>query len=544
MLVTAYSYARYSSAAQSEGDSLRRQLKAALDWADRHPGVILDTTTRDLGVSAFKGDHRVKGALASFLERVKAGKIPRGSFFLIESFDRLSRENETVAINLLTGITLSGIKVVTLVDGHVYDDKSDAMDLMRAIIVMSRAHEENKARGLKLAAAWADKKKRARENGEVLSRRGPAWTDFNETTKRFDLIPERAAVIRRIFEEAIDGMGGTAIAARLNQDGVPPFVATSDGWHPGYVLTILKSRSVMGFYQPTFWNKSAGERAVRQHDGEDIAGYYPEVITPETFERVQGVIHRRNKRGGGRGRRGKAFPNLLLGLGRCEACGGTLVLGNATHLPKSRFWRCYQSSRGHRCSNKTRYRLQPVEAALEHFLALARADNQEPSSARMELIAAQDRQAEVKRRISILLDQMESGSSVADRLRQREIELVEIERTIDAIKRDERSIAQVNRSDTMLEAVQWLTDMETLEGDDLYRARAKANSLLADVFDWIMPTAEGGIFLGQGSSFRYATADMFSGVMLIEEGMEIVRANLDAIIGPVPSADAFDVVTA
>ncbi|MBO0111153.1 recombinase family protein, partial [Listeria monocytogenes] len=78
--VKAYSYMRFSSAAQREGDSLRRQLQAAKDWAAARPDVELDTTTRDLGVSAYKGEHRVRGALASFLKRIEQGDIPTGSY--------------------------------------------------------------------------------------------------------------------------------------------------------------------------------------------------------------------------------------------------------------------------------------------------------------------------------------------------------------------------------------------------------------------------------------------------------------------------------
>ncbi len=537
MTLKAYSYTRFSSAAQAEGDSLRRQLKAALDWAAERPDVVLDTTTRDLGVSAYKGEHRVKGALSSFLARVQRGEIERGSYFLIESFDRLSRENETVAVNLLTSITLAGIKVVTLTDNYEYDDKSDAMDLMRAILVMSRAHEENKARGKKLAAAWAAKKKRARETGEILSRRGPAWTEFNETTKRFDVIEDRSKVIQRIFREATEGMGGTAIAARLNSDGVAPFLEGSDGWHAGYILTILKSRSVMGFYQPTLWSKTVGERAVRQHDGDDIPNYYPRVISDELFEKVQGIIHRRNKRGGGRGRRGKTFKNLIVGLGRCEVCNGTLVLGNAPNSATARFFRCYASSRNHRCSNKSRYRASPIEATLEWFLIHAQADNEQPTSARIELTALIDRQAELKRRIDSLLDQMETGSAaVADRIRTRELELITVQRQIEELQNDANASRHVNRGAAMIQASLWMRAMKDLEGDDLYRARAKANALLHDVFDWIMPTTAGGVFLGRGDKFRYAEPDLITFPMFLEEGQPVSGAALHEIMGDLPGS--------
>jgi hypothetical protein len=38
----AYSYARFSSKAQASGDSLRRQLSAAIEYADEH-GLTLNT---------------------------------------------------------------------------------------------------------------------------------------------------------------------------------------------------------------------------------------------------------------------------------------------------------------------------------------------------------------------------------------------------------------------------------------------------------------------------------------------------------------------
>ena len=45
---------------------------------------------RDLGLSAYKGEHRTKGALGSFLKLVEAGKITKGSTLSVESLDRLS----------------------------------------------------------------------------------------------------------------------------------------------------------------------------------------------------------------------------------------------------------------------------------------------------------------------------------------------------------------------------------------------------------------------------------------------------------------------
>lgn len=414
MTTKAYSYLRFSSSAQARGDSLRRQLEAAEAWAAARPDIELNTTLRDLGVSAFKGDNRVKGALASFLERIKQGQIERGSYFLLESFDRLSRESESQAIHLLTGITLAGVKVVTLIDGAEYDETADAMELMRALIVMSRSHNENKARTDKVAKAWKEKKEEARRSGKVLSRRGPAWTVYLESTGKFAVRPERKEIVERIFAECCQGLGITAISQRLNAAGVKPFVSTSDGWHPGYILTILRSPSVCGYYQPTLTTNRPGQRMKRLADGDAIADYYPRIISDETFHLAQAMIAKRNKRGGGKGRRGKAFPNILLGLGKCPTCSGTLIMTNHPNSMKVRSYRCYQNSRKHRCDNADRYLATDVEEHLTTFLMMAKmADMSAPEEAQTLLVKTSELER-AKNRIKNLVNQIEDAD-VPDR---------------------------------------------------------------------------------------------------------------------------------
>lgn len=299
----AYAYSRISSRAQLKGDGLRRQLAAALEWSANHPDVDFDPSFKDEGISAFRGDHRDTGKLGVLLGMIEAGTIRPNDFILIDEFSRLTREAETEALYLLTSITRRNVRVVTLADGEEYHAKSEAIDLMRALFTMSNAHRENKERQRKVAVAWAEKKKRARETGEVLSKRGPAWTIYNPTTKRFDLDHDKAEVIRGIFAECLDGLGITAIAQRLNANKVEPFVKGSDGWHQGYVLTILRSPSVMGFYQPTLTSQRAHQRMLRQPDGDPIPNYYPAFIDEETFDKAQAMIAMRNKRGGGAGRK-------------------------------------------------------------------------------------------------------------------------------------------------------------------------------------------------------------------------------------------------
>src|SRR5947209_4273036 len=116
----AFSYVRFSTAEQSHGDSLRRQTDAASRYAALHD-LQLDNrlTYRDLGVSAFKGANEA-GKLGEFLEAVKSGLVPQGSYLLVESLDRISRKKARHAQRVLESIVDAGITLVTLQDGQEY----------------------------------------------------------------------------------------------------------------------------------------------------------------------------------------------------------------------------------------------------------------------------------------------------------------------------------------------------------------------------------------------------------------------------------------
>ena len=141
----AYSYVRFSTAKQELGDSLRRQVDMAEAYCAKHGLELNPVSYRDLGVSAFKRKNLEKGALAAFIAGVKAGKIPQGSYLVIEQFDRLSRADVDVALRLLLDLVHSGITLVTLVDEKIWDREAikDVGNLILAIVFMSRANNES-----------------------------------------------------------------------------------------------------------------------------------------------------------------------------------------------------------------------------------------------------------------------------------------------------------------------------------------------------------------------------------------------------------------
>jgi DNA invertase Pin-like site-specific DNA recombinase len=328
MQPVAYSYVRFSSGEQMKGDSLRRQTAGEAEaWCERN-GAVLDTSERlhDLKRSAFRGKHRTddKAALAGFLKRIEGGKIAPGSYLIVESLDRLTREEVLVATHLITGILLKGVRIVQLHPVElVYTEKAQMHEIMLMIVELSRGHSESAMKSERVGAAWAEKKKAAREGrdqpprkktGRVsrsMTNRLPAWV--REVNGRLEAIPQRAELVRRLFSMALAGDGLAVIVRKLTAEKVKPW-GTAKHWSKAYVRKILTGGAAVGRHQPLTRGKA---------DGPAIEGYYPAVVEVETWESVRNALAGRRD---GPGRLGEKVTNLFGGLLHDAATGGKLLI--------------------------------------------------------------------------------------------------------------------------------------------------------------------------------------------------------------------------
>jgi DNA invertase Pin-like site-specific DNA recombinase len=312
---TAYSYVRFSTREQCHGDSLRRQTEATAAWCARN-GVHLDTSTtfRDLGKSAYLGEHRKnpdRHALAAFLKMVEEGRIPRGSCLIIESLDRLTREHVRAGLMLCLGLIEHGVRVVQLSPTElVYDEKSDEMSLMLMIVELSRGHRESKRKSDVIGPAWRKKKEAARQ-GKIVTRQLPAWVEVRGG--RLALVPGKAETVRLLFRLSAAGYGNQRIVARLVKDKVPPLGAAP--WERSYVGKILRDRRALGEYQP----RGKG----RKPDGDPVPGYFPPVVSEEEFNASRaGVVQRKAAARGRVGGQVNVFAKLI----RDAVDGGTYYM--------------------------------------------------------------------------------------------------------------------------------------------------------------------------------------------------------------------------
>ncbi|MEI2796168.1 recombinase family protein [Pseudoxanthomonas sp. F11] len=346
----AYSYTRMSTPDQMKGDSRRRQDDSARQYAEANQLEIVERFD-DFGVSAFTGRNAEFGALSEFTRLVDEGAIERGSYLLVESMDRLTRQAVPRAMSLLLGLTSRGIRVVTIDDNKVYSDTSNEEDtfaLMSALLSMSRAHEESRRKSSMLAEVWKKKRKDARSGGVVTTSKVPGWLRVKNGV--VEVIPERAKIVQEIFDMTKNGFGAYSIARRLNQRKELPWSTRKNAvWRESYVKKILNSRTVLGEYQPHVMTKVSGKR-VRLPEGEPLKDYYPPVVSLADFVEAGSAVALR--RGTGRGRKGATYANLFTGILRCSCGAGYLYINKGSPPKGGKYLQCSVSFSKGACSAK------------------------------------------------------------------------------------------------------------------------------------------------------------------------------------------------
>ncbi|EIZ2938384.1 recombinase family protein [Escherichia coli] len=382
-------YIRFSSEEQKKGDSLRRQQELIERFAARPEiiaeGAEIDTSLdlNDLGVSGYTGKNILQGRFKTFLDAVDSGIVKPGDYLAVEALNRLTRLNPRASLPMLLDLLEKGIKIAITDGSMIYTANGDITQLYIAIGELQRGYAESEEKGRRVRQAWDKKKERALATGEIATSRLPLWLRAVKTDQKglivrtVEEIPERVAIVKEIFRLSDNNIGAIATARLLTERGVPTFTRENarknpnygDFWQPSYVKKILDSRAVLGHYQPMTWEKLPDNRRRRINHGPEIENYFPQIITPELFRRVQEKRRGRGKEG--QGNKGKKFTNLFMKIAHCSKCGATASHVNKGPDPRKggRYLVCYRARHGD-CSYKA-WRYDDLETTILKFLAEA-----------------------------------------------------------------------------------------------------------------------------------------------------------------------------
>ncbi|WP_083494880.1 recombinase family protein, partial [Frankia sp. BMG5.23] len=155
----------------------------------------------------------------------------------------------------------------------------------------------------------------------------------------YALVPDEAAVIRRIAADVLAGMPLGAIARQLNAEGVA--TVTGRRWDPTTVKEMMVNPRLIGMrgYQTRATRRSTGTIAVM---GE---AQWPAILDVDTWEQIRAILTDASRR---TNTNAQKLRRMLAGFVYCASCGHKLT-GNGANGK-----RLYCQRRNGRCAAKVR----------------------------------------------------------------------------------------------------------------------------------------------------------------------------------------------
>src|SRR5437763_6871743 len=192
---------------QAGGDSADRQDRMYRAFCERHDLTPGKEVFADRGRSGYKDEHRKKGRLGELIAAAKDGRFDPGTVVVVEAWDRLGRlrpdrQTELVAELLRTGVSIG----VCRLDDIFTEDDFGSHKWTTLAVFIQLAYQESKQKAERVAASWETRRRRAREEGKLTSRRLPAWLELDGQGRPVPA-PERADAVKRVFALAAAGYG-------------------------------------------------------------------------------------------------------------------------------------------------------------------------------------------------------------------------------------------------------------------------------------------------------------------------------------------------
>jgi hypothetical protein len=330
----AYSYIRFSSKKQEQGDSYRRQRALSKQWIEDNReklGVYEDTTGRtyeDLGVSGFDGANldEESGALGAFIGECRDGNIEKGSYLILEQLDRFSRAEPLEAASLISKIVKRyGLKIVVLRPTRKIITKESLKDIHQLLIIileLAAAHSYSVTLSNRLKDDWKKRRDNTSADSKLNTKNVPSWIDLTINDKEeyhFDVNVKAAQAIDYIFKRILDGIPQRTICAELNKK-FPPIAKKTYGekkntgnyWTHSYVNRLIQDRRLIGEFQ--LYKKNDEKKMVPS--GEPIKNYFPIIIDEDTFYKAQSV--KQNQKRFASIKRNSKYINIFRGLITCD----------------------------------------------------------------------------------------------------------------------------------------------------------------------------------------------------------------------------------
>ncbi len=327
--------------------SIPDQLRECRGQIWRDPERVVVGEYVDESFSAFTGD-RGPG-LSEAMRHAEEIAAEHGVAELwAQHSDRLARGDGRTArhaVEIALWAMKRGIAVRTIQDPDTF------RDLLYAVVVGQRNHEDSRRRSLSITAG----RRRAAERGEHLGYRPDGYRFIAEVdrngsiVKRVVIDPDREPVIREIFALALAGMQPGPITNEINRRGLLTRWVRGKApcaWQVQQICTLLRNPRYAG---------------LSPFHGVVVArGQWPGYISEDQHRWIIGRIgqfkvtkHRRVRE-----------PYLLAKLARCGRCGSPLYAMTGHEREDGSFYRSYACASHVRSYDTARCAAAPIPASL------------------------------------------------------------------------------------------------------------------------------------------------------------------------------------
>ena len=301
--------------------------------------------------------------LGKFIKEVQGGKISAPVCLCFENWDRFGRDvewkNTKRFLDLIyAGVSIGVVSMNIVIDQKVLADNSNILQLVLNDIQRARKESQRKSglskRNLLVKISNAKKGKKVYFGGQ-----SPRWI-IGVKDGSFVRDEVMIAEIKRIFDLYLEGQSCVGIAKIMNGEMKETFGVSKKNptdkkskvhWYNTTVRNLLTLKSLTG------WCK------VNDFESAD---YYPEIIKPAIFLKVQSRIeHNATKRGGSKIGN---VPNLFRGLIRCACCGNDVGVRNARVKGHGYSYMQCRKSQVNLCADKTIWKMSELEERIFAFV--------------------------------------------------------------------------------------------------------------------------------------------------------------------------------
>ncbi|MBN9530344.1 MAG: recombinase family protein [Alphaproteobacteria bacterium] len=343
-------YARYSTDQQRDA-SIEDQLRLCRRHAEREGWTVVDSYSD----RAISGASLLRPGIQDLI-----GDAQRGRFELIltESLDRLSRDQADIAA-FYKRMNFAGVRIVTVSEGKIDEIHVGLKGTMGALFLKDLAAKTR--RGLQ-GRIEEGRSGGGRAYGYAVACEIDAHGEAERGRRR--VVESEAEIVRRIFREFSTGRSPSAIARKLNAEGVPgpngkQWLDTTIRGHHERRTGILRNDLYQG---KLVWNKlnyvkdpDTGKRISRLNPkSEWTEKYVPElrIVDGELWQQVEdrlGAVRssdRTQKIRENRFWEARRPKHFLTGLVRCGCCGYVMSAVGKGYLS------CARAKRNGLCSNR------------------------------------------------------------------------------------------------------------------------------------------------------------------------------------------------